>query len=607
MSLCYLYSEPSIYPYRQVLLDAFEKKISLEIDSVQTLDEFGIYIIELHQADKDISQKLVNLFKKRKHSLIYFIIPKSHTLLLFQLIFLLESKSIITHNQNVEKIITKIKTDHETFLQNNLERWLGDIKIKTQDFFIYKNTDLIFVSNSLLDSFSSHDKSHFQTEILSQVNIDKLLKDNLSITLDIQNEATTQKKYTFTSVSASEGETVIYLKKAATQVLKHNLLSSRVDFIELLKDNLLQRNVDYKEIGLLTINIQNIKSLLTQYKVVEFEEILLEILMFMDSIIDNKLIFSQFKNHFYVVCFENISFEQLNIFTEHFHTKIQNHINTSNSKFSLDLFTFSLKNHELATILTTLNKIEDEDFQKNSTNDTYINHYSNLDREVNAKNLLDTAFEEKLTFKLLNIYHGLVVSTSSKVLKVTDENIYISFEPLQGVVLNLEKDTVIQSDSFSQDIYAKVKQISLSKKIAILENFKFLKTNANSRAYARVTTPIKIPVAINTPNNTVNGVMLDISIKSIAVQIKYAPKIALLEKTRASLIFNIQDKTAEDGYIQLNLPAEIIVVTNIDESGYYKVVCDLDQGSHDLDVVLKYIYDRQKELIIELKKMAKLN
>ena len=186
-------------------------------------------------------------------------------------------------------------------------------------------------------------------------------------------------------------------------------------------------------------------------------------------------------------------------------------------------------------------------------------------------------------------------------------DIYISFESLQGVILDFEKRTVLQSGSFSQDIYAEVKQINLNKRIAILENFKFLKTNANSREYARVTTSINIPIAVNMDGNSINGIILDISIKSIAIQVKHKSQAEMLEVKKASLIFNIADKSTDIGYRQLNLAADAIVVTDVDKTGHYKVVCDLDQGSHDLDVVLQYVYERQKELIVELKKMSKLN
>ena len=88
---------------------------------------------------------------------------------------------------------------------------------------------------------------------------------------------------------------------------------------------------------------------------------------------------------------------------------------------------------------------------------------------------------------------------------------------------------------------------------------------------------------------------------------KYIEKIGFPDLQKSSLVFNIINKGSEDGYVQLTLKAEVIVVTPKDTDAYYKVVCDLEQDSHDLDILLQYVYERQKELIIELKKMSKLN
>ncbi len=607
MSLCYLYFESIVYPHIQNILDAFEDSLSTNIDVTDSIDDYDIYIIEVNNANKEIAQKLVNIFKKKQHSLIYFIIPKNHSLLFFQLTFLLETKSVITYNQNIEKLISKIKIDRETFVQNTFERWLGRIKIKTQNFIIYKNDALIFVNKPLLTFFGCSDSNLFELNILSQVNIEQLLDKDLTLSVNILDITSVKKRYTLKSLNVSENEKIIYIELDSSQQKHLGFMSSRVAFIELLKENILQRNISDKELSLLTININNIKKLLLEYKIVEFEEILLDTLSYMENILEKKLVFSQFENHFYVVLFEDIDFEQINTIADHFHTKVLNYINTKNNKISIDLFTFDLKNQEFSKILTTLNTIENEDFKEDENNTNYIKYLTKKDREITAKSLLDDAYNDKLDFKILNIYNGLVINTASKIVKITDENIYITFESLQGVMLNLEKRTVLQSKSFSQDIYAEVKQIHFNKKIAVLENFKFLKTNANSRKYARVTTPIKIPISINIQGKKVNGVIIDISIKSIAIKVKHTPKIAKVELNQTTLIFNIADKDSHIGYVQLKLSAKIIVVTEVDKDGYYKVICDLDQDSHDLNIVLKYVYERQKELIIELKKMSKLN
>ena len=607
MSLCYLYSKSIAYPYVQTLINTFQNSSMVDLDTVEDIDYKHVYVIELNNADKEISQKLVNIFKTKKKSLIYFIIPKNHTLLLFQLTYLLETKSIVTYTQDIEKFIAKIKSDQKIFAQDSLEQWLGAIKLQVQDFIIYKDGSLVYVTPSILTAFESSDKDSFEQNILSQIDAAQLLQYEIALFSTISMKSSAKKSYQFKSRHLSENEKIIYIKEAAPQEKSPKFMSSRVSFIELLKETILQTNVSQDKLALLSVNISNIKELLAVYGVVAFEEALLELLMFMESILDKKLIFSQFENHFYTVLFKDTDFTQVNNIVEHFSNKLINYLKSKETLMMLDFFTFDLKDKSFSDILMTLDKMENKNFKVTDLNSQYIKHFTTKDREVDALHLLNEAFKDNLKLKILNIYNGLVVNTASTIKKVTDENIYITFEPLQGVMLNLEKKTVIQSESFSQDILADVKQISYTKNIAVLENFRFLNTNANSRQYARVTTPIKVPITINTQGNIINGVILDISIKSVAIKVKKTPKSPMVPLKKASLVFNLVDTSAENGYTQLQLSSKVIMVTIVDTTDHYKVICDLDQDSHGLDIVSRYVYDRQKELIIELKKMAKLN
>lgn len=607
MSLCYIYSKTTSYEHREQLLNSFTGSVSIDIETTDTISQYNIYIIELERANQEISLKLKNIFSNKDNALIYFIIPKEHTLLLFQLSFLLEAKAIITHSQNIEKIIAKIKIDTKNFLQKNLEISLGSNQLQTQKLLIYRSNKLFFITQNTLDTFICSDYASFSSKVLLNIDIENLLLKDTSISAEIQNDSNTVQKYVFKSVSISKTEKVISIQEASSSVKQVNFISTRVSFIELLKEQILQKNDSGSELTLLSINVTNVKALINEFGIVEFEDALLQLLSFMESTLERKIIFSQFENNFYVILFEQIISEEINNLMQHFLTLILHQISTNSMKFILDLYTISLENLELDTILTTLNNIENEDLSLNENNSSYIKHLTRKATKINAKYFLDAAYKNKMSFKILNIYHGLVINTSTKIVKTTNDHIYIVFEPLQGIVLQNERMTVLQSEKFSHDIYADVKEINLAKKVAILGNFKFLKTNANAREYARVTTSIKVPISLNTSGKTFNGTILDISIKSIAIKMKYSSNIGMPELGSTVLTFNLVDKTSEDGYVQLSLQAEITVVTIPQEDTYYKVVCELNQNTHDLDIVLKYVYQRQKELIIELKKMSKLN
>ena len=603
MNLCHLYHKVFSYEHIQAIYDSFENSVAFDIENITSLEGYNLFIIELYNADQEMSKKLVSLFKHKKHSLVYFIIPKNYTLLLFQLTYLLGAKSIITQNQNIEKVISKIKADKEDFINDSFTILLGRMSLKTQNFVFYNNDKLTHVSQTLLHDFKCETKALFEANVLSNIAVNKLLENDVTLKTDIVNDLNVKKAYVCKSVTVTNNEKIIYMEVDTVVEKKLDFIVSRIAFVETLKETLLQRTISPKSLSILTISVENIKKILPDLGILELESLLFELVSFMDSVLSEKLVFSQFDQDFYIVLLENVDSERLITLANSFSAKVTNYVNTKNKKLILKIFAFSLDDLEFSSILKSLEDIEN----KNLITYKHIKEITNSESKVDERSLLIAAYDDGLKFKLLNIYNGLIINTASKILKVTSDSMYISFTQLQGVVLNIEKKTVLHSSSFTKDIEADVKQINLQKQIAVLENFRFLQTNANSRQYARVSPSNNIPIAINLGSTTVHGNILDLSIKSIAVKVKYIEKLGMLELKKASLVFNILDKSSENGYVQLNISANIVVVTNRDKEDYYKVVCDLNQDSHDIDTLLKYVYERQKELIIELKKMSKLN
>lgn len=606
MSFCHLYSNQSSSLHVKKLIDSFEDYISLDIDKIKSIDDYDAYVIELNEVDKEISAKLKSFFKNKGYPLIYFIIPKKYSLMLFQLTYLLNTKDIITQNQNTDKVIAKIKSDIKYSQEDNLEFTLGNIAIETQSFIVYKNSKLSFVSSKLLNLFKCNDLDTFKKNILNSINIEDLLKDDKIINESISNNKS-KKKYIFESLTVTHNEKIIYVELDNSTDKELNFISSRVSFIEILKEKLIQRDMTSTNLSAITISIENIKKLQEDLDIVDVEDILNKLLLFIESILVKKLIFSQFEKSFYVILFDGISYDEVNAITDEFHANILNYIIKQKYKPVLDIFTYDLDDFEFGEILITIDNIKTKNFTYEQNRCEYIQHTSNTEIKIDEKAFLDDAFENDLEFKILNIYNGLVINTPSKILKVTNDTVYITFEQLQGVVINIEKETVLQSSSFLHDILAEVKQIDLKKRIAVLENFKFLKTNANSRQYARVTTSSKIPISIFIDGITINGHILDLSIKSIAIKVKHTQKIEEIKSRDIQVSFNIPNTHSDNGYTQLKLGAEVIMNTPKDSDGNSKVICDLDEDSNDENLLMEYVYQRQKELIVEVKKMSKLN
>ena len=138
------------------------------IDCKSSIDH-DIYVIDLDNASNEISKKLVKIFENKENPLIYFVVPKKYTLILFQLMFSLNTKDVITHSQNVFKIISKIKKENVSFIQSNFESWLGNTQVTNGNILVYKDNQLTFISEPLLSLFECHDNDTFEEKILSKI------------------------------------------------------------------------------------------------------------------------------------------------------------------------------------------------------------------------------------------------------------------------------------------------------------------------------------------------------------------------------------------------------------------------------------------------------
>ncbi len=607
MSLCHLFFKHSSSHHIQEILDSFENSISLDINEIISIDDYNTYVIELQETDQAISSKLRELFKEKFNPLIYFIVPKKHNLIFFQLTYLLNAKHLITQNIETQKVIKKILLDIESLKENHFESLVGHMAIETQSFMIFKDMKLIQVSKKLLEDFKCKTLDLFEKNILNKLEVEGLLDKNGVFESSIEINNNTSKNYKITTAKASNSETVLFIELRNKENCTLHFISSRVTFIELLKEKIIQRNIVNDSLSAITINIQNITRLQKELNIIDLEELLIDILDYIDSILEKKVIFAQIEMGFYIILFEKTDYKDINHIANNFNTKVINYISTQKYKPLIDIYTFNLSTPEFSEILATLNNIKSRDLTQEEISSIDIKHITRSQNIITEKNLLDDALKYSSKIKILNIFNGLVINTPSRIIKVTKDTVYINFEALQGVVLNIEKRTVLQSPIFLQDIEATVKKIDLTRKIAILENFKFLKTNANSRRYSRVTTSTKTPVSILFNGSTVNGYILDLSIKSIAIRIKYTSKIDTIKTENISLTFNIPNLKSNDGFTRLNIRAKVIVISMTDTHNNCKIVCDIDEDYLSDSILMQYIYERQKELIIELKKTAQLH
>jgi len=421
MNICHLYCKTTDSPQAKSILNSFEGSVSIDISTIETLASYGVYIVEVYKVDKDISEKFKKLFEDKIDSLIYFIVPNEYSLTLFQLAFLLKAKTIITANQDVNRLILKLRSDYKLNQEEHLHNMLGQIVLKTESFIFFKNNELTYASQKLFDTFGWKDLSQVEKNICKQLPLHELLSqdtvtqqqltlhENSNAYFDIRSSTTekVEEKFIFLEL----------LKEHVSSEDELSFVSNRISFIEVVKEKFIEQSISSKKISFMTIQIENLKSLQNDWSKVEVEGFLKDFLFEVDKIVDKKIILAQYDSDFYIVIFEDITLELLKSKADNFQHKISGFLSEQQFNPFIDIYAFDTTTLDLNDILSTLGKISNKSItQKDIAKDKLIyigNAHDKMDEQESIKHLLREVYTNSIQIKLLNIYKGLCINTSA--------------------------------------------------------------------------------------------------------------------------------------------------------------------------------------------------
>ncbi len=608
--MIHLYNKTSTSKQLSATVGAFESCELIDISNVQSLKNDEIYLVEIDEIEKSLLLHLKKLLAPKTESLIYFFIYNSHSLMLFQLASMLNVKAIITPKHDTDKIISNIKTELQLKKNSKIQNSIAKALIKDECFMIFDLDGLKFASDKLYDEFKCTDLEMVKSKICLELDLAKFLEQNISEEYSF-NFTDSTKRYNIRSTTSSyNGDTFIYIESVfqdAKQVSSGlDFIKNRIYFIEILKDKILETSISQSLFSIITIQVENMSNLHLYWSEYEIEMAIRDLLLQIEIEIDSHTLLAQYDNNLYLTLFEGLDFESTKQIANTIQTKISTYISKQSIKPIIGIYAFDINNLELNSVLKTISDIAREDISKKDieTQKLYriIDISNELDDERAIDILLQGTFTNKTPIKLLNIYKGLCINTSSSIIKKTDQEIYVTYEQLQGSVMHFEKETIIQSSNFTKDIIADVPYIDLKKKIALLKNFRFVYGSANGRKYSRVTCSQRTPISIVHQKGTLNGEVLDISMNSIAIKTRLYPNIESLKETQITLKFTLPVSSSEEGYLKLTLTAEVIF-TICDEE-FCKLVVNLDEDQVHEAILMEYVYNRQKEIIVELKKQT---
>lgn len=193
--------------------------------------------------------------------------------------------------------------------------------------------------------------------------------------------------------------------------------------------------------------------------------------------------------------------------------------------------------------------------------------------------------------RLLNYYHEIPVSYGATVDFIEGDMIDLSVHQHQVVVMKLEKSTIIKSRHFPHEVIAKVFRSDINRCLVTLTKFAYGVVRAERRRFVRVAITESVDVVFMTDTATISGRMTDISVGGVSLRLEQEnPAVDVGCRGMARL--SLQGTPLE-------MPARLIKI--LPENDQIKYVFELDTSTREEAVISRFIFQRQVEIIRELK------
>jgi len=211
---------------------------------------------------------------------------------------------------------------------------------------------------------------------------------------------------------------------------------------------------------------------------------------------------------------------------------------------------------------------------------------------------------------LINYFKGLPITSAARILGIEHNNLDLDVEPLQAVAISMDRYTFIRSKLFPFPLAASVLYVNIKKHMVTLSKLCYIELHAEKCAAVRVDFDPTLPATMQYDDQTVEGELLDISLHGVALQVK---EFRQLESGTEMLIkFMLHDleklkQTPKEQQSEIKqhlimLPARLVAIAG--SSSPYRYKFRIDLGKHQEQLISRYSFHRQLEIIHGLKGMV---
>jgi len=581
------------------------------------LKSFDIVFIELQTLNKENFRLLNKVIKENRSKDIYIFSQDCENpfLLKFALHFSLNKiSSLQSTPEEIDKLLFE---SSQKYLSNQADALQLEISKKINSLFsilIFKKSSLIFANDKAKKLFNTDTIAHIENIVKNNESIYNLIQSNQSDSVDVLLENDKQEIWNYAfycdMLKGSDERLITILPLEQVEATDAFLATiNRFKFIELLKDRLVQNSISQSPMSLVCVTIGNYDKLIESSGSIVVHEFLKKFIAKLCFYKNSCQDLAQWSPHFFLFLIEGEEFKNVKKELDSMHQKL---LYSEIDKMISPVITSSalqIDKLEINDIINSIEQIGSKSYTCNDFNDAdyfELNHFNNyMNESEQIHNYLQSCIGNKTDIKLLNIYKGLCINTTSRILKIKDSSYFVKCENLQGYSMQFENKTVIQAPDLPKDIQADIVYVNLKESYALLDNLVFLNASANNRQHTRVQPSIRMPITIKYGRYSYQGEVMDLSTQSVALKLNHSIDAELISK-KVEIAFKVPNSSNDEGFSFLDINGKVVYIKEIGMTKS-KVVVMLELEKPYDSYLLKYMYERQKELIIELKKLIKLN
>jgi hypothetical protein len=199
---------------------------------------------------------------------------------------------------------------------------------------------------------------------------------------------------------------------------------------------------------------------------------------------------------------------------------------------------------------------------------------------------------------VLNYHNEMPVSYSAAITGVTEDSIDLKVHPNQALIIKEAKHTLIKSQYFNNNlsVHCFAAQAKVASGTVVLHNFAYAQIRAERREALRVTSNVPLPVIYSYDDVMVKGQLIDISLSGMSVVFDCLSEIP--PNRPGELLLTLMG-------VPLQVQATFIKSIEGDKEVESIFTLILDRESEN--VISKYVYQRQVEIINELRENVDLS